>query len=282
MLRSKRQFYYLLLESLLFLLLVGCASYVQVSQHREEHRKNAQPVDGDPTSHLPLEIPRSHDTTLRVHYRQAFSYGFSPHYKQSLWVAYQFLSSELTKRVGRSNRFTPDPYESESATNEDYKRSGFDKGHLAPAADMHWNPEAMRQSFYFTNISPQLPALNRGGWKYLENQVREWTRRYDTLYVVTGPLFLKTLTYIGKNQIPVPSHFYKALLTRFDGRWESIAFIMENKKDFISLSDVRCTVDSLEGLSGLDFFSRLDDSVEKLVESHYHANFWFLSHPNGK
>ncbi len=251
-------------------------------QWREEEKKELVRGEGETLQNLPLEIPRSSDTTLRVHYRQAFSYGFSPHYRQSLWVAYQFLSSELTKRVGRSNRFTSDPYESESATNEDYKRSGFDKGHLAPAADMHWNPEAMRQSFYFTNISPQLPALNRGGWKYLENQVREWTRRYDTLYVVTGPLFLKTLTYIGKNQIPVPSHFYKALLTRFDGRWESIAFIMENKKDFISLSDVRCTVDSLEGLSGLDFFSRLDDSVEKLVESHYHANFWFLSHPNGK
>lgn len=259
---------------LLLCLLVGCARYLQTYHYVESSSSSKTEAASLPQETLALEIPRSQDTTLRVRHRKGFSYGFSPRWRQSIWVAYQYVSEELTQRVKRGRNFTSDPEEALAATNDDYKNSGYDRGHLAPAADMSWDAQAMRESFYFTNISPQEPAFNRGIWKELEEQVRIWTRRYDTLYVVTGPLFIHEPRYTGR--IPVPSHFYKALLIKSDNQWESIAFIIENRKIVVPLDEFRCTVDSLEQVSGLDFFSSLDDAIESRVESQYHANIWCI------
>ena len=259
---------------LLFCLLVGCARYLQTYHYVESSSSSKTEAASLPQETLALEIPRSQDTTLRVRHRKGFSYGFSPRWRQSLWVAYQYVSEELTQRVKRGRNFTSDPEEALAATNDDYKNSRYDRGHLAPAADMSWDAQAMRESFYFTNISPQEPAFNRGIWKKLEEQVRIWTRRYDTLYVVTGPLFIHEPRYTGR--IPVPSHFYKALLIKSDNQWESVAFIIENRKIVVPLNEFRCTVDSLEQVSGLDFFSSLDDAIESRVESQYHANIWSI------
>lgn len=271
-----RRWIFCILELIFLFLFVGCVGYLRVTPPSQPPSLPSSAASFSPQEEGALEIPRSQDTTLRVRHRKGFSYGFSPRWRQSVWVGYQFLSEELSHRVPRAKKFMPDPEEALSASDEDYRNSGFDRGHLAPASDMRWDAEAMRESFYFTNISPQVPAFNRGVWKRLEEQVRTWTHAYDTLYVVTGPLFLRSPQYIGRQQIPVPSHFYKALLTKRNNQWESVAFVIENKKTIVSLDDVRCTVDSLEQLSGLDFFSPLDDSVESRVESQYHAHIWSL------
>jgi len=269
-----KRWFFCICELLLLCLLAGCARYLQTYHYVESPSSSKTEASSLQQETLALEIPRSQDTTLRVRHRKGFSYGFSPRWRQSLWVAYQYVSEELTPRVKRGRNFTSDPEEALTATNDDYKNSGYDRGHLAPAADMSWDAQAMRESFYFTNISPQEPAFNRGIWKELEEQVRTWTRRYDTLYVVTGPLFIHEPRYIGR--IPVPSHFYKALLIKSDNQWESIAFIIENRKIVVPLNEFRCTVDSLEQVSGLDFFSSLDDAIESRVESQYHANIWSI------
>ena len=136
---------------LLFCLLVGCARYLQTYHYVESPSSSKTEAASLPWETLALEIPRSQDTTLRVRHRKGFSYGFSPRWRQSLWVAYQYVSEELTQRVKRGRNFTSDPEEALAATNDDYKNSGYDRGHLAPAADMSWDAQAMRESFYFNN-----------------------------------------------------------------------------------------------------------------------------------
>lgn len=221
-----------------------------------------------------LEEPIATDTTLEVFYNLGFTFAFSPRYKQSVWVAYQFLPSELQKVTKREGAFKQDPRVSETANNGDYKRTGYDKGHLAPAADMAWSSQAMKESFYFTNISPQLAAFNRRKWKDLEEQVRRWVEQNDTLYVTTGPLFLEDMRTIGHNLIPVPSHFYKALLTRNAGHWKAVGFLLRNEESKMPLDSFRCTIDSLERVSGLDFFPLLADSIEVKIEREYDKSFW--------
>lgn len=221
-----------------------------------------------------LEEPIATNVKLEVYYNLGFSFAFSKHYKQSLWVAYQFLPSELQKVAKRESSFKQDSRVSETANNGDYTRTGYDKGHLAPAADMSWSPNAMKESFYFTNISPQLAAFNRGIWKKLEEQIRDWVARNDTIYITTGPLFLDLTATIGRNKIPIPSHFYKALLTRRNSKWKAVGYFFPNANLSADLDSFRCTIDSLETISGFDFFPLLPDSVEWKIEREYDKLFW--------
>ena len=145
--------------------------------------------------------------------RQAYTLAYNEAHEQANWVAYMLLKNQSNSRVERSNRFMVDPLVSTgSATNADYAKSGWDRGHLAPAADLSWSKEAMQSSFYYSNMSPQWPAFNRGIWKRLEEQVRDWSLLYDTLYVVTGPILSSNLPYIGPNKVSVPKAFFKALV----------------------------------------------------------------------
>lgn len=253
---------------------------VRVYEHQDENKSvyteenSAIDLQQDLSKVRYLEEPISADTTLIVYYNTGFAFAFSPRYKQSIWVAYQYLPSELQKVTKREGAFKQDARVKGTANNGDYARTGYDKGHLAPAGDMAWSVQAMKESFYFTNISPQLAAFNRGIWKELEEQVRRWVERYDTLYIATGPLFLEGSATIGRNSISVPSHFYKALLTRRGGNWQAVGYLMANRASAQLLDSFRYTIDSLEQLSGLDFFPLLPDSVEVKVESEYDKKFW--------
>ena len=101
------------------------------------------------------------------------------------------------------------------ATNADYTRSGYDKGHMAPAADMKWSPQAMEESFYFSNMCPQHPQLNRRGWKNLEEKIRDWAIADSAIIIICGPIVAKQPKTIGKNKVVVPQQFFKVVLSPF-------------------------------------------------------------------
>ena len=109
----------------------------------------------------------------------------------------------------RGDDFRPDPaVPTGSATPQDYTRSGYDRGHLAPAADMSFSVKTMSESFYMSNMSPQAPQFNRGIWSKLEKQVRHFATKEKRIVVVTGPILPveKTIT-IGANKVTVPQYF---------------------------------------------------------------------------
>lgn len=200
-------------------------------------------------------------------------------YRQAEWVAYRLTRTELNAGTAkRSNSFRCDPhvlsYGWPTASDSDYKGSGFDRGHLLPSADRCGSSQENRATFLLSNISPQHPELNRGVWRLLEEQVRRWACQYDTLYIVTGGDLSGRLQRI-EGGIGVPERFFKAILLYSDSECQAIAFLIPNEKqlskDFFSYT---MSIDSLETRLKMDFFPALPDDVEERIEAHADRLFW--------
>ena len=147
---------------------------------------------------------------------------------------------------------------------------------MAPAADMKWSKEVMTESFYLSNICPQVQELNSGDWNELENKVRGWAKRDSAIFVITGPVVGRKAKTIGENKVAVPDAFFKVILSPFAKRAEAIGFLMENRQLDRPLRDYAMTVDEIESIAGVDFFYALPDSVEDEVERAYDLKYWNL------
>lgn len=142
-----------------------------------------------------LELPY-YDEADQICRYEGFVLKYSEEHEQAEWVAYQITDDEVAGTIDRTDNFRSDPcIATESAALADYRGSGYDRGHLAPAADMAWSEEVMRDSFFLSNMSPQTPGFNRGIWKRLEEQVREWAVANEEVTVATvlysGPPLVK-------------------------------------------------------------------------------------------
>lgn len=192
------------------------------------------------------------------------------------WVAYELTYQETLGQVPREKGFYPDPKAGRAqATVDDYKYSGWDRGHMAPAGDMKWSVVAMKESCYFTNICPQDPDLNGGKWRILEEKCRDLAADYSQIQIVCGPIIENAkLGSIGNNHVLIPDAFFKVLLVKQKGQYESIGFYFKNEPASHSLRSYACTIDEIEQKAGMDFFSGLADDIEKSVESRYSFSFW--------
>jgi endonuclease G len=201
---------------------------------------------------------------------EGYTVSYNSEYRIANWVAYELTEEEArSKEVSRTDNFMPDPQVPvyESATNDDYYRSGYDRGHLAPAGDMKWSATAMQESFYLTNICPQNKGLNGGIWNDLEIQCRRWAIRYGSVLIVTGPIIDKNPRRIGN--VSVPSGFYKVVCIRpKNGKEEGIGFMYENKnyKNTTYRSGM-VSIDSVETVTGIDFFSSFPVEVQQEMEA---------------
>ena len=159
------------------------------------------------------EIPRLKEKRQeQVIKHEGYTVSYNSEYRIANWVAYELTATEAkSKKTERSNKFVSDPQvKGATAMNEDYTRSGYDRGHLAPAGDMKWSAKAMRESFYLSNICPQKPKLNRGIWKDLEEQCRLWALDNGSLLIVTGPVITGDMKRLGKNKVAIPKSFHIA------------------------------------------------------------------------
>jgi endonuclease G len=213
-----------------------------------------------------MEIPALHSTDTIVRHL-GYTFQYNEKHEQAAWVAYALTQEETKKLFERSDDFIPDPkVHTGSAIQEDYARSGYDRGHLAPAADMGWSEQSMQESFYFSNMSPQNPSFNRGLWSKLEAQVRRWAKEYQVLFVVTGPVLEENLPTIGPSQVSVPNLYYKVLLDTAGPSPRAIGFVMRNEGSKESLQNFAVSIDSVEHLTGIDFYPELPDEKEKQLE----------------
>ncbi len=137
------------------------------------------------------------------------------------------------------------------------------------------SPESMSESFYMSNMSPQVPGFNRGIWKKLEAQVREWVVEFGSLYIVTGIIVVEGYETIGDNEVAVPQFYYKVLMDYTETELKAIGFILPNEKYSVPLRDYAVTVDEVELRTGVDFFYVLDDEVEDNLESNIDIEVWF-------
>ncbi len=235
------------------------------------HLLFAQTASIDPVL---LEIPRIKPNEKVIH-RTGFSFSYNEDHEQANWVAYELTRQETTKIYHRTNRFKSDPLvETGTANDNDYKGSGLDRGHLAPAADMSWSLSTMRESFYYSNISPQYPSFNRGIWKVLEDQTRTWAIENEAVYIVTGPVLNAPFSTIGKNKVSIPKYFYKVILDYREPIIKGIGFIIPNTKSNLGIQSYALSIDSVEKFAGIDFFPALPDHQEKIIESSLDLKLW--------
>ncbi|MEL6638948.1 MAG: DNA/RNA non-specific endonuclease, partial [Bacteroidota bacterium] len=170
-------------------------------------------VETDPTSFEENFLPSS--STGEVIHHTYYSLSYSEAHEQAEWVAYELSKKDLlVPNVERTGDFRPDPrVRKASASTRDYSGSGYDRGHLAPAGDMAFSREAMSESFYMSNMSPQIRNFNGGAWRELEETVRDWTYEFGRLYVITGPVLSRGIREkIGDNGVSVPDEYFKVIL----------------------------------------------------------------------
>lgn len=202
--------------------------------------------------------------------------SFNPKWRQPNWVAWELTASETQGTVSRENKFHCDENVQGCAEHYDYSYSGYDRGHMAPAADMKWSPEAMHNSFSMANICPQAKSLNTGAWKRLEDKCRVWANADSAIIIICGPVLTdKPIDRIGNDDpIAVPARFFKVILSPNTHPMRGIGFIMPNDKVPGGMQAAAVTIDEVERITGHDFFASLPDSIENQVEAQCDFHYW--------
>ncbi len=250
---------------------------IRASRQDEPTDKDDDGAQTDGNSLEGYELPafrkNSNEIILR---RKGYTVSYNPATKLPNWVAWHLTADHLTgshKRNGvafHEDEDVPEP----RVDTYDYVRSGYDRGHMCPAADNKWDALAMEQSFLMTNICPQNHVLNIGDWNNLETQCRQWAEQYGDLYIVCGPILYKGKhKTIGQHKVVVPEAFFKVLL-RTGQSPQAIGFVYRNNAKRHPWGDYVNSVDEVERITGFDFFAALPDSVERLVEQQYNADEW--------
>ena len=223
--------------------------------------------DGYPEDNL-------NDTLLRY---TGFTISYNADNEQPAWVAYILTRTEVQSgNEVRSENFRPDKNISTgSATLKDYAGSGYDRGHMAPAADMKWSPVAMSESFLLSNMSPQEQGFNRGIWSRLETKVRDWAIKNDSILVITGPVLKGIKKHIGKNHVGVPDYYFKVIADISAPSYKVIAFLLQNRSLNGDIMNYAVTVDSVERMTGYDFFPSMHDkAMHERMEKNIYPRLW--------
>lgn len=217
----------------------------------------------------------AHSSQDQIIEHSAYSLKYNETCEQADWVIYLLKSEHLNGPQDRTDNFRADPLVATgSAALDDYKYSGYDRGHLAPAGDMTWSYDAMSESFYLSNMSPQNASFNRGIWKTLESYVRNWASENEEIYVVTGPVLEENLQTIGANNVAVPDYYYKVILDLKEPEIKGIGFILKNEASQSSVESFAVSIDDVEAQTGIDFFPSIPDEDENLIELSFDTGKW--------
>jgi len=207
-------------------------------------------------------------TTGAIIHHSYYSLSYSEKHEQAEWVAYELKKNQVKNRNFKRPYFEVDPaVKSKSAHWRNYKKSGYDRGHLCPAGDREFSKSAYNETFLTSNISPQEHNFNAGVWNRLEQKVRYWAKKYDGVYIVTGGILEDKIDAIGTERVTVPGSFYKIIYDRSGGKVRMLAFLMEHKESKEPLYTFVTSVDEIEKRTGIDFFPALDDDQEKVLEA---------------
>ena len=206
---------------------------------------------------------------------EGFSLSFNKKMHVPNWVVWELTGEEVAGTYPRKDNFRGDDKVAGSAEKWDYSYSGYDRGHMAPAGDLKWSKKAMDESFYMTNMCPQAKSLNTGAWKRLEEKCRQWATIDGAIIIVCGPVLTDPINeYIGDSRVAVPQRFFKAILSPYVDEPRGIGFIMPNSKVPGGMQAAAVSIDEVERVTGLDFFSSLPDEIENKVESQCKFHYW--------
>lgn len=205
-----------------------------------------------------------------------FTVSFNKENKTPNYVVWELLGSEVGGSIARIDNFWQDKEIEGCPTTYDYTRSGYDRGHMCPAADQKWSEEAMNDCFVMANICPQLNDLNAHAWKNLEDRERQWAQRDSAIWIVCGPIYLQgeEVKTIGTPKIRVPDAFFKVLMAPYLKEPRGIAFVFPHMAVSGNMQDYAMSIDDLEKDLNYNFFSTLPDDIEEKVESSFSFKEW--------
>ncbi len=212
-----------------------------------------------------LELPSyTDDEDIIVHLGYTASYNHVSLCPD--WVAWELTAEEANGQNDGQYSFSRDPdVRFPKASREDYSRSGFDKGHMAPRADMRWSCQALEESYYFTNICPQDHEMNSQAWRKIEELTRRLAKRYGSVFIVCGPIFG------GDNPrkiggVFVPNAFFKALAVSTADGYRTVGFLVDNNPQSFSPRHYAVSVDSVEAVVGRNLFPLVDEEAEAVFD----------------
>lgn len=235
-----------------------------------------QPDINKPTHYEGLEdvnIPKSLASQVKEY--TGFTLSFNKDHKTPNYVAWELLGSEVGGSVSRTDNFWQDKDIDGCTAHSDYTRSGYDRGHMCPAADQKWSIDAMNDCFVMANMCPQLHDLNAGAWETLESKERLWAKRDSAVMIVAGPIYTEDDDkYFGQANVRVPGAFFKVLIAPYLDEPRGIAFVYPHMKCPGNMQDYATTIDEVEKITGFDFFSALPDEIENAIESTYSFTEW--------
>ena len=237
----------------------------QIEHNNIEEKRNEYdegPIRSVEIPSIPIDIQE------QILLRKAYTVSYNKDTKCPNWVAWELTSSHADGDCPRYSKYDEDmEVPAPRATNEDYRGSGWTRGHMCPAGDNKWDAEAMRESNLLSNMCPQHASLNSGLWNVIERDCRKWAVKYGDVYIVCGPVFLnKEHETIGMNKVVVPEAFFKVIL-RLTPEPAAIGFVVRNNEGKKKKDQFVNTVDDVERITGMDFFPALPDSIENSVEA---------------
>lgn len=246
----------LFIIAVFIIIIIACMLASKVMSAQKSEDANVQSIEVL-EGYVPLPVVNGIVDNEIVNH-EYYTLSYNEKHEQPNWVQYLVTREMINGPAQRESAFVEDTCVSTlSARSADYKKSGFDRGHLCPAADMRLNNKCMSETFYMSNISPQLHQFNAGVWLDLENYVRSLVDRYDSLYVVTGPVLTDDLPRIhGKyNNVSVPEYFYKIIYSE-KHNW-MLGYLVPHKTNYKTKKELfmyKVPVDSIESLTQIDFF----------------------------
>lgn len=274
MINLKRTAIFGLLISSITFLTMGC---VMTTTSCGRHNPDEPHNPGAPVKHYEGLEKVILPTTLVEQLKNytGFTVSFNKDNHTPNYVAWELLGTEVTNEVDRSDWFWKDESVVGCPEYKDYTGSGYDRGHMCPAADQKWSQEAMWDCFVMANMCPQKNELNAGAWETLESKTRQWAKRDSAVVVIAGPIYEgNAQKRIGNIGVRVPDAFFKALLAPYVANPRAIAFVYPNMASPGNMQDYAMSVDELEELLGYDLFSTLPDDIEKKVEASYSFTEW--------
>ncbi len=254
----------------IILIIIYSYNLLSEKQEKEEIVTQGSTVKKDTNEYF---LPTS--TTGQIIHHDGYSLSYNESHEQAEWVAYELKKSHLSKTHFKRPYFEIDKaVKTKAAHWKNYKKSGYDRGHLCPAGDRKYSKAAHDETFLTSNISPQNHEFNAGIWNRLEQKVRYWAAKYDGVYVVSGGVLNGKMKTIGDERVSVPNQFFKVIIDNNSGNTKMLAFLMPHKDSNKPLYDFVVPVDEVEALTGIDFFSELNDDKENRLEASNNYKNW--------